>query len=207
MLISHKYKFIFIHVWKTGGTSIYESLLPFTETKDAKQSLMDRLLKKERKPVSLDFEKHIMTGELKKKIPSNYFDPYFKFAFVRNPLSWEVSYYHFITQKRNNHPQQEVIRNLGSFEAFIDWAAENEMEKHSQKQFIYQSGKKIVDFVGKYERLNEDLQQVKSILGLPDFEMQHINKSLHDDYKQYYTPRMEAIVRDKLKEDFELFNY
>lgn len=206
MLISHKYKFIFIHVWKTGGTSIYESLLPFTE-KDTQPSFFDLLLNRKRKPISLDFEKHITGPELIEKIDPKIYNKYFKFAFVRNPLSWEVSYYHFITQQPNNHPERETIIKLGSFEAFIDWAAEHEMEKHSQKQFVYSGDKKIVDLICKYEQFNEDLEQVKSILGFPKFEIQHVNKSKHDDYMKYYTPRTEAIVRHVLKEDFKLFNY
>lgn len=141
------------------------------------------------------------------QLDPKYFNAYFKFAIVRNPMSWLVSYYHFITQKPNNHPQLGIIKKLGFFESFIDWAAENEMERHSQKKFIYQGDKKLVEFVGRYERLEEDLQKVKSILGLPEFEMLHLNKSDHDAYNDYYTPRMEAIVRERLSEDFELFNY
>ena len=119
MLISHKHNFIFIHVWKTGGTSIYHSLLPFAETKVTKRSFTDKLFKRTQKPLSQDFEKHITGIDLNGKIGNEMYNEYFKFAFVRNPLSWEVSYYHFITQKPNNHPQKEVIRSLGSFEKLV----------------------------------------------------------------------------------------
>ena len=37
MLISHKYRFIFIHIYKTGGTSIMDTFLPYS-------SLIDRMV-------------------------------------------------------------------------------------------------------------------------------------------------------------------
>lgn len=211
MLISHKHKFIFIHIWKTGGTSVCECLRPYAEQKqtDRQQSFFQRLFQKKAVfPISSDFEQHITFSELQKKIPTKYFEPYFKFAFVRNPLSWEVSYYHFITQQVNEHPQKEVIRKLRNFEDFIKWAAEHEMHYHSQKPFVFnRNGDLYPNFLGKFENLADDFSKVCELLHITCPPLAHLNKSKHDAYLKYYTSETETIVRTILKEDFEAFGY
>lgn len=207
MIISHGHKFIFIHVWKTGGTSVAQALAPFVENETQEAKYLKSLFQKG-KPRSKDFDQHITAVELQEKLERRYFDNYFKFAFVRNPLSWEVSYYHFITQYPNNHPERETIIQLQSFDKYIVWAAENDMPKRSQRSFIQDvNGKQLVDFVGRHENLDEDLQYVASKLGLPDLQLERANSSKHDPYQEYYTAETEGIVREVLKDDFELFGY
>lgn len=207
MIISHRYKFIFIHVWKTGGTSIARALAPFAENGTEEASFFRSLFEK-KKPLSSDFEQHITCAELSEKLDQKYFKNYFKFAFVRNPLSWEVSYYHFITQKPNNHPQKEIIRQLGSFENYIPWAAEHEMMKRSQRTFLHDDhGNLLVDFVGKYEELEQGMNYVAKKMGLSGLELKRHNSSEHAKYQDYYTEETANIVMEAMKVDFELFGY
>ncbi len=207
MIISHRHKFIFIHVWKTGGTSVTRALSPFVENQTPDGRFLNGLFEK-KKPLSSDFDKHITSAELADKLDEKYFKNYFKFAFVRNPLSWEVSYYHYITQKPNNHPQKEIIRQLGSFENYIPWAAEHEMMKRSQRTFLHdENGNSLVDFVGKYEELEEGMNYVAKKLGLSGLELERHNTSKHGKYQDYYTAETAAIVMEAMKVDFELFGY
>lgn len=200
MVISHKHRFIFIHVWKTGGTSIDSVLSGLEERK--------RFFNHGNKPGSADFEKHITLPDLKNELPHKYFDPYFKFAFVRNPLSWEVSFYHFICQQANKHPRQDEIRALANFEDYIKWAAEHEMEYHSQMSFVYDKwGENLADFIGKYENLEDDLNKLLEGLDLGAVQLDHLNQSKHKDYLSYYSNETEEIVRTILHKDFECFGY
>ncbi|MDX2362329.1 MAG: sulfotransferase family 2 domain-containing protein [Crocinitomicaceae bacterium] len=208
MILSHKHKFIFIHIWKTGGTSVQKALSPYAESTDARGGLLERIIKTKKKPSSADFEQHITLPELQDQLDKKYFDPYYKFAFVRNPLSWEVSYYHFITQKPNDHPKRDEIIQLGSFDSYIKWAAENEMQMHSQKQFVYDSdGKCLADFIGKYEELELGIHEVLNHLQIPRLDLEHLNRSTHTDFMQYYTAETERLVREILKDDFTTFGY
>ncbi len=207
MIISHKHKFIFIHVWKTGGTSIARALAPFVESETQERNWLSTLFEK-KKPLSGDFDKHVTSAELAEILDQKYFKNYYKFAYVRNPLSWEVSYYHFITQKANNHPQQETIRELGSFDNYIIWAAEHEMKKRSQRTFLCdKQGNTLVDFVGKYEQLEEGMNFVAKKLGLSGLKLGRYNSSEHKEYQTYYTKETASIVQESMKDDFELFNY
>ena len=84
MLISHKYKFVFISIPKTGSTSIRNSLSQYGDVFSSTDP---------NSPVYL----HIKSKQLKKYFIENKWnwDDYFKFAFVRNPWDSMVSQYYY----------------------------------------------------------------------------------------------------------------
>jgi len=100
MIISHKYKFLFIHLPKTGGTSIEKQFstmdgvlslsCPFGRTPSA-EGPRGRLAD------GLHFGlKHAKAHELQQLLGPEIWDTYYKFAIVRNPFSKTLSsYYHF----------------------------------------------------------------------------------------------------------------
>ena len=75
-MISHKYKCIFLHIPRTGGSSVEYCIY-----------------KKDWENVNLE-TKHI-TPDMAKKLYPEYWSKYFKFSFVRNPFDWLVSLYTF----------------------------------------------------------------------------------------------------------------
>jgi hypothetical protein len=78
-MISHEHKFIFVHVPKTGGTSI--------------ESLLD-----------LSGAKHNTARQYRNFFP-DVWKRYFSFAFVRNPWDRVLSFYMFRKQVRQLGPE------------------------------------------------------------------------------------------------------
>ena len=72
-MISHKHKCIFIHIQRTGGTSI-ERWLQGEDQWNLKHNY-----------------KHITTSYAKERAYPEYYDDYFKFTFVRNPYERVLS--------------------------------------------------------------------------------------------------------------------
>ena len=73
-MISHKYKCIFIHIPKTGGTSIENALLGG-----------------KKQPTRI---KHKRAKDYLKQYPKEW-KQYFKFTVIRNPWDWMVSWYYW----------------------------------------------------------------------------------------------------------------
>ena len=71
-MVNHKHKFVFIHIPKTGGTSIESIFIDNANIKDVNG-------------------KHDMVSD----IGSVFLKKYFTFTFVRNPWDRMVSYYKF----------------------------------------------------------------------------------------------------------------
>jgi hypothetical protein len=64
----------------------------------------------------------------------------------------------------------------------------------------------VPDIVIKIEEVNDKFYLLQDLLqcGIP---FPHVNKSQHNDYRQYYTPVTQKIVAELFKEDFETFGY
>lgn len=202
MVISHGYKFIFIHNYKVAGTSVREALEVFTIP--PRESYWNWLRQKAGMlPQSSNFPDHISSSELKAKLAPKYFDNYFKFSFVRNPWDWQVSLYHFARQLKSHHQHEMTLKM--SFEEYINWRVTQ--DKHLQKEFMYDNaGHCLVDYIGKIETIETDFKNITQTLGI-DASLAHSNKSKHKPYQEYYTPETRQIIAEHFAEDIELFGY
>jgi hypothetical protein len=148
---------------------------------------------------------HIKAREVKKYLDPEIYNTYFKFTFVRNPWDWQVSLYHFMLQYQN-HPQHKLVTKMKTFDEYIEWRINNDMEL--QSEFVTDvHGNKIVDFIGRFENIQQDFNQILSHIGLEPIELPYINKSKHKYYKEYYNEHTKKLIGTAFKQDIELFNY
>ena len=69
------------------------------------------------------------------------------------------------------------------------------------------NGHIIMDFIGRYESLETDFEQICARIGLGRIELPHLNKSTNKNYKDYYNERTKRIVEEWSKRDIETFGY
>ncbi len=208
MLISHRRRFIFVHVPKTAGQSVAAAFRPYADHPE--QYLANRLLGSLAIPLNRclpykyrRFRKHASAGQLRRQLPSEVYDRYFKFAFVRNPWDRWVSLYHFMRQYPSNH-HHKLALGL-TFEDFLTTLAWQ--QKRQQTTFLTDgNGKLIVDYVGRFETLRADFTHICSVL-MPAASLGHIHRSKHRDYRRYYNSRTAELVAEISREDIELFGY
>ena len=215
MLISYSHQFIFFHVTKAAGTSIKESLISYAqEPKKFKINRPQRMLGDKPNPLYemwLSSLWHAKARDIKKELPQEVYNNFYKFAFVRNPWDWQVSYYHFIL-KEETHVRHELVKSMPSFEQYLQWVinTKNPFPKGAtklQKELITDAeGRLIVDFVGRYETLEADFNHVCQKLNI-QASLPYLNKSKHEDYKQYYNFKTRKIVEEHFQEDIALFGY
>src|SRR5262249_40241617 len=67
-------------------------------------------------------------------------------------------------------------------------------------------GRLLVDFIGYYERLQEDFARACARLGVRA-ELPRANTSSHRDYRSYYTPATCELVAAHFRKDIELVGY
>lgn len=204
MLISRKYRFIFVHIYKNAGTSISTALMPFAVAPLPYQ--LYRILKK----VGLSIRNpqpcplHLQASELMKVIGEENFRSYFSFAIVRNPWDWQVSLYNY-SLKTPGHYQHEFIKSLGSFTAYLDWRCTKEVRY--QKDFIYsQNGEQLVKYIGRYECLDDDFREICARIGI-SASLPRLNISREKPYQEYYTSETIELVHKAFMLDIETFGY
>jgi hypothetical protein len=95
---------------------------------------------------------------------------------------------------------------MKTFDEYIEWRIENDFEM--QKNFIYDDNDEIlVDFVGRFENLQEDFNEICLRLEIPEVRLPFENRSKHRHYKEYYNQHTIQLVGDAYKEDIELLHY
>ena len=214
MLISYTHKFIFFHVPKSGGISIREALKSYSqEPEKFKIKRPPKLIRGEPNPLYEVWEAaliHAKASDVKKELPANIFDKFYKFAFVRNPWDWQVSMYNFIL-KEKTHVKHNMVKSM-SFEEYLKWVIRTKKpfpkgaEKFQKDTITDKNGRLLVDFVGRYENLNKDFQYVCDILNIKA-ELPHLNKSVHKNYKTYYNKTSIDMIAKHFGQDIDLFAY
>lgn len=198
MLVSDSHKLIFIHIQKTGGSTIHKLL-------------------QERVP-DLHLVKPRHGGAIRAKQKVDGWDEYYKFAFVRNPWDRMVSWYSMVTKSpQNSNKLWRYARdNSSTFEEFIyNCTDEVEIWKGVYYSFTYnqldyltnENGDLLVDFIGRLENFDEDVREVFDKIGVDLELVPHKNRSKHRHYSTFFTPDTEMVVRERFKKDIEYFGY
>lgn len=203
MIVSNRRNFVFVHIFKTAGTSIKRALR--RHAMPGWQEPMNQLLK--RIGVSQfgpdHYPDHMTAGELIEQISIEKFESMYSFAFVRNPWDWELSHYKYILQ-HPRHPNHHEVRQLGSFRQYVRWRCDGRLR--SQRSFLTYQGKQIVDFVGRFETLDEDFQSVARQLEISS-KLKRLNQTRSTVYQRHYDQQTAALIRDAYQEDIQAFGY
>lgn len=136
---------------------------------------------------------------------------YFKFTFVRNPWDRLVSTF-FDKTKHVIGTQWELPQYAKyehyTFKEFVrDLSDQILSERHVRTQISLLGSMKNVDFIGKFESLQEDFERVCSRIGISCEELPHHNKMKHKSYWEYYDDETRALVSRMYKQDIDCFEY
>jgi len=176
MLLSNKYRFLFVHIAKTGGTSVRAALMPYRwrDPSYYPQWLCSKVSGLMGHRVVAKFPRHAKLIAAQEMLPRDYFNDLFKFVFVRNPWDLQISSFHHIRRER---PQ--LMQGIQDFEQFLRWKLDpsrpwqyhidTSIERQSN-YVIDLNGKVIVDFIGRYESLQDDFNHVCQQVGIPMFD-------------------------------------
>jgi Sulfotransferase family len=169
-MISHKHKCIFVEVPKTGSTSVRAILgkawKPHLNLWQIKQ-LMETLWTEfgERKNRIMAALYLLRPEERRREAGRRQFESYFKFGFVRNPWGRVVSLY--------ERTEALQLRNEMDFEQFVDWiqyssatCVHSSPHRYQLDWFVDANGNRLADFIGKFERLDENSVFVAQKLGV-----------------------------------------
>ena len=202
MRISHKHKFIFIAIPKTGSTVIRNYLDAYSDIKGNSSNLSP-------------YYHHVKASSLKSYFLKNNLNwsSYYKFSFVRNPFARLVSQYFYWLKVADSDPQKHnkqfhdncifVKQNAKSFNDFILKPDFEGMHEHPQTSWFTDD----MNFVGKLENLQSDFNRVCNDIGIPVKSLQKTNKTNHTHYTDYYNESTISFVTKKYADEINKFNY
>jgi|ETNvirnome_2_300_1030623.scaffolds.fasta_scaffold12920_2 hypothetical protein len=210
-MTSHELKCIFIHFPRTAGSSIEKFLLKTDDIYGHRKSVYhdkngDKQVIKE--------EHHTSSDKYIKQNGKEIWDEYFTFSFMRNPWDWFVSNFYWDIYQyeqciKNNRPikyrRKFIVEECNSdFKTYVKKGAQR------PDWFVFTQAKDFigdVDFVGRFENLEEDVGKICNILGIEYQNLSHENKMNRKDYTEYYDDEAKNIVYNLFKTDIDHFNY
>lgn len=187
-----RHRCIFIHIPKAAGTSVAMTLFG-------------------------EGSRHLRYREYEQANPRK-FAEYFKFSFVRNPWSRLYSAYSFLKKGGMNEMDrrwaEEHLACFNDFDSFVkEWITPENIRSwihfYPQHYFICDDALNLkMDFVGRFETLNQDFAHVQHQLSMPVTPLPHINPTAgQDSYVDHYSDEARAIVASAYRDDIRLFSY
>lgn len=188
-MISHKLETIYVHIPRTAGQSIERAYLGKHGLDwNTRQALLLRAKNDDEQGppflAHLTAEQYTDYGY----IEQDKFDSYYKFATVRNPYDRMISFMRW-------YDYYDLTQFLT--EAFPRIWREEFYFVQPQANYIYDSGRLLVDDIYRFESL-DDLE----------LDLRKTNQSEREDnYHKYYTEECKGIVEKCYSQDIEQFNY
>ena len=197
MIVSHKYKFIFFHNPKTGGSSISYGLKDYIDNKNIKK--LKNIDQNKR-----GWQGYLHTDMMHKKMSDfdySKYDHYFKFAFVRNPYDRLVSFF----AKRNSGPLHFKFKSFNLFllNEFIYLYKKKDPNVICQSELL----NKKLDFIGRFENLNSDIKKINKHLGINIKLKKILVNPNRKKYITYYNPLSKFIIQKIYSNDLSKFKY
>ena len=205
VLISDTHRLLFVHVQKTGGTTISHRLRAVLPDARAAEGA----------------PKHGTLGQALRAEPALH--GYWTFGFVRNPWARMLSWYRMVervkaTAESGNVNKAELLgksafistvaEQCPDFESFV-MTGPDRWSRVRMPQVQYLTAKqRRVDLVGRQETLEADLRAVFARFELPWEPLASINVDKErPDYREQYTPAMRDRVAQVYERDVDLFGY
>ncbi len=213
MMISKEKKCIFIHIPKTAGTSIEKMIQG------------EKYIK--------GWSSHQKINEYK---DDDKFHEYFKFSFVRNPYERILSVFNYYKNRGNNkdliyQPNKildyfykkitttkifdiDISKKIPhEFDEFcelyikekLDFYGRNALD--TQISFLSIDNNIEVDFIGRFEKLQKDIEYIKDYLGIKASLGHQRKTKLRSHYSSFYNDFTKQIIKEAYGEEIELFKY
>jgi hypothetical protein len=223
MIISHKYRYIYIQNRKVGGSSVQAYLSsisgkddivtsPTGDPKDSKniygiwnplpdylygtglKQIMNEMLNRQK------YQPHMPGTLVRSRVSKKIWDQYFKFCIERNP--WEKTLSHFyMKSKRPDRKHWTLDEYLKGKTLCSDF-----------NRYTDKKGDLLVDKVILYEDLENNLNEAFERLGIPYEGMLgfNINSNFREDrrhYREVFTPEQRRIVERVYHNEIQMFGY
>lgn len=215
-IINKTYGFIFIHVPKTGGTSVKEHLREYGEAGDVHINLTsdaERL----RLASGIKLRKHSTARDVCKAIGAYEYECLFRFCVVRNPFVRTLSLFRFLKFNFRAWPRADVMDELHTLEEFVAApifrsAGPGGIISPQMHWITDQAGRRYVDFIARTEKIEDDLLEIRARLQLPPPSKPLLRRNASKGDAGHLIPDLTAgsvvdAIRTRYASDFQFLGY
>lgn len=219
-MLSKEKRFIFIHNFKTGGTSIekklghfdtlaidvqdHRTIKDFELLTDRKRYLRNAVYLIKRGKISRSFA--YLKKTINPPLSGQDYDAYYKFTFVRNTWARMYSWYANVMKDPAMRDSYGIVETDYSFEQFLKEKIDH--KTFSQLNFITDSKGNIpMDFIGRFENLEEDFAIVAKKLEIKDDQLPKLLVRKYGHYTENYTEDTKQLVYKLYRDEIDYFKF
>lgn len=225
MIISHKHKFIFVHLGRTGGRSLTMELAKHCGPDDVITPTGDY----EGQNAGA-WKRHARAIEIRDKLGSGIWDEYFTFTFERNP--WDKVLSNYWSRRGYEHGKGGATESINfldrmwrkvsgypwTFEKWLKyrWYVSSCMGLRKIRfpvdfeHYTDREGTPIVNFIGRYEHYPNHLQILSERLGFVISLQSKEGRSTRKDRRspeEVYSPWSADLIAKVFAKELQLLDY
>ena len=214
-VINHTCKFVFVHVPKSGGTSVTRALEPLCNWKDLQLggSEFGELIHKAYCN-TYGLAKHSFAGELRSSMGPLEWTQYTSFVVVRHPIERTISTYRYLRHHRDHYTFMNEFDDFGAFIESEFWQG-NGPDRMFLPQWRWvrpQLDKPLFcDRWLKLEELDTKLKPLLHQIGVPKAKLPKIKLKTFNASPKNIPVEMSAghraMIVERYSHDFKMFHY
>lgn len=211
MIVSTGRNYVFVHIPKTGGTSLATAL----EGRAMRDDLLigdtpkARLRRGRLKglPSAGRLWKHSGLADIDGAVSPEWIEQAFVFTLVRNPWDRLVSYYHWLRIQSFDHPAVRAAQSHEFTQFLADPGMQAAIRAHPYGRYMQKGDKERCNLFIRLEAFHHDAAPLWDHLGF-QLDLPHLNASPRAaGSTQYYTNDTQHLVESLCREDIGRFGY
>ena len=205
-MISHARHCIFVHIPKTGGTSIEDAIWPKPRRGE---DLWMGFIAPGRNKYQTGGLQHLLARQIRIEVGGDVFTRYFKFSIIRNPWDRVISQYSYLKQRPDLQDYFGVKADAPLAQYLAAISRSDHVQVMPQLNFLRDGdGTMLVDLIGRFETLAQNAREIFRRIGIDDAVMPHEAKSdRRSGYRDYYDDETRERVTELYAEDIAHFGY
>ncbi len=148
---------------------------------------------------------HLSLRQVQASLPESIWRSYFKFAVVRHPCDRFVSACAFLNRRNPEYAENELsfMKSAIGVKRF----QRRVLIRPQIELLADETGQPGMDFIGRYEQLQQSFDEVCRRIGLPATCLSRSNSSDHTNFRDCYDAELLALVNAFYLRDFQQWGY
>lgn len=210
MIVSHRHRYVFVHIPKTGGTSLTLALESRVGRDDIILSDTPKGRNRRRRVRGAAprgrLWKHSTLADIEGLVAPELLAGYLPFTLVRNPWARAVSYHRWLRDQSFDHPSVRLARATGFADFLRDPMTQAQLSVPARHYLTGSAGERPGLYL-RLEHLDEDLPELEARLGFSLRPLPHENRSAGGDWRAAYDDDGAALIARLAAEDIARFGY
>lgn len=212
MILSPGRKYVFVHIPKTGGTSMALALEARARADDIMLGDTPKASRRRKRLRNVKTRgrlwKHSSLADIEGLLPDTQLRSLYAFTLVRNPWDRVVSLYHWLRNQGFEHPSVQLAKAT-DFSGFIaDEATQFALRQSPVRAYMtHADGQEQCDTYIRLEHFEADAAPLFRHLGF-SLTLDRVNRSDRGaEYRPYYTDHTAEIIAEACADDIQRFGY